>query len=373
MILGIKVRLNPTLEQEKKLWKSVGTARFVYNWTLAKQEENYKKCGKFICDNDLRKEITKLKNTELLWLSEVSNNVAKQAVKDACKSYIKFFYKKCGRPKFKSKKRSKQSFYNDNQKLKVRENEILIEKIGWIKIKKNEIPLNSKYTNPRISFDGKYWFISLGIDKEKPKIHLSDEVIGIDLGIKDLAICSNGIKFEHINKTKEVKKYEKKLCRLQRKATRKYEKNKEGRKFVETQNIIKIEKKIKLLQRKLANIRSNHIHQATCKIVKTKPSRIVMETLNIRRMMKNKHLSKVISKQELYEFKRQIRYKSKLYGIEFLETDNYFNPSKICSGCNNKKVVFSLLEREYICEKCGLIIDRSINTSINLSRYELSV
>ena len=206
MILGKKVRLYPTKEQEQKLWQSVGTARFIYNWTLARQEENYKNGGKFISDNDLRKELTILKKTEeLKWLNEVSNNVAKQAVKDGCNAYKKFFKGLADKPRFKSRRKSKPSFYNDTSKLKVKENSVLIEKVGWINIKKNSIPMNCKYTNPRISFDGKYWFISVGIEKEQPIVELTNESIGIDVGIKDLAICSNGMTFKNINKTKSCK------------------------------------------------------------------------------------------------------------------------------------------------------------------------
>ena len=172
MILANKVRLFPTQEQEIQLWKSVGTARFVYNWTLARQESNYKQGAKFISDNDLRKELTILKKTELTWLNEVSNNVAKQAVKDACNAYKTFFKGLSKKPRFKSKKKSKPSFYNDASKLKVKENLVLIEKVGWIKTNE-QIPLNVKYTNPRISFDGKYWYLALGIEKEKPKSRLS--------------------------------------------------------------------------------------------------------------------------------------------------------------------------------------------------------
>ena len=127
--------------------------------------------------------------------------------------------------------------------------------------------MNCKYTNPRVSFDGKYWFISVGIEKEKPIVNLTNEVIGIDVGVKTLAICSNGMTFKNINKTRVVRQLEKRLRRLQRRVSRKYLKNKEGSKFVKTSNIIKIEKQIKLLHRKLANIRSNYNHQTTNKIV----------------------------------------------------------------------------------------------------------
>jgi putative transposase len=369
MILSKKIRIIPNIEQEQKLWQSVGTARFIYNWTLAKQEENYKSGGKFIKDGDLRKEITIIKETkEYKWLKEVSNNVAKQAVKDGCNAYKRFFKGLADKPRFKSRRKSKPSFYNDNMKLKVKSKMVLIEKVGWIRTAE-QIPMNVKYTNPRVSFDGKYWYLSVGIEKEKTKVELTGESIGIDVGIKDLAICSNGITFKNINKTRLVKKLEKRLRRLQRKKSKKYEINREGRKFVKTSNIIKLEKQIRLLHRRLSNIRNNHLHQATTKIVKAKPSRVVMETLNIKGMMKNKHLSKAIAGQGLYEFKRQLQYKCEFYGIEFAQADKWYPSSKICSECGHKKTKLSLSERTYICEECGAVIDRDFNASINSSRY----
>ena len=377
MILAKKVRLYPTEIQEQKLWQSVGTARFIYNWTIARQEENYKNGGKFISDNDLRKEITQLKKSELQWLKEVSNNVAKQAVKDACDSYKRFFKGLADKPRFKSRKKSKPSFYNDNCKLKVEDKSVLIEKVGWINIKPYSIPLGVKYSNPRISFDGKYWYISVGVERELSKVKLTDESIGIDVGVKYLAICSNGMTFKNINKTKEVKRLKKVLKRKQRKVSRKYEINKikkggENRcQFKKTNNIIKLEKEIRLLHRRLTNIRSNHIHQATNKIVKIKPSRVVMETLNIKGMMKNRHLSKAIAEQCLYEFKRQIQYKCKKYGIEFVEADKWFPSSKTCSYCGAINKDLKLKDRVYQCS-CGLKIDRDLNASINLSRYKLA-
>jgi len=369
MILGKKIRIIPSAEQERQLWKSVGTARYIYNWTLSRQEENYKNGGKFVSDNDLRKEITLMKKTkEYEWLKEVSNNVAKQAVKDGCNAYKRYFNGLTEKPRFKSKRKSKPSFYNDNLKQKVKFKMVLIEKVGWIKTSE-QIPMNIKYTNPRVSFDGKYWYLSVGIEKENPKEELTDESIGIDIGVKELAICSNGMTFKNINKTKLVRKLEKRLRRLQRKISRKYELNKEGRKFVKTSNIIRLEKNIRLLHRRLSNIRNNHLHQSTTKIVKTKPSRVVMETLNIKGMLKNKHLSKAISQQGLYEFKRQLQYKCEFYGIEFVEADTWYPSSKICSECGHKKTKLSLSERTYICEECGSVIDRDFNASINLSRY----
>lgn len=167
---------------------------------------------------------------------------------------------------------------------------VLLEKIGWVKIKPNQIPTSPcKYTNPRISYDGMYWYLSVGIDQEQPQVELTGESIGIDIGIKDLAICSNGMAFKNINKIRVVKQLEKRLRRLQRKVSNKYQQNKKGKEYVKTSNIIKLERQIKLLHRRLANIRTNHLHQSTNKIVKAKPSKIVMETLNIKGMMKTKH------------------------------------------------------------------------------------
>lgn len=215
-----------------------------------------------------------------------------------------------------------------------------------------------------------YWYISIGIDQKQPQVELTGESLGIDVGIKDLAICSNGMLFKNINKIRLIKQLEKRLRRLQRKVSNKYQQNKNGKEYVKTSNIIKLEKRVKLLHRRLANIRANHLHQTTNKIVKTKPSKIVMETLNIKGMMKTKHLSKAIGQQYLYEFKRQIQYKYEWYGIEFVEADKWFASSEICSGCGNKKQKLSLSERVYKCDCCNLIIDRDYNVSINLSRYK---
>ena len=365
MILSKKVRLYPTEEQKQKLWQSVGTARFIYNWTLNRQEENYKNGGNFIKDNDLRKEITQLKKEKLSWLNEVSNNVAKQAVKDACNAYKNFFKGLADKPKFKSRKKSKPSFYNDTSKLKAKEKSVLIEKIGWVKTKE-QLPMDVKYTNPRISYDNKYWYLSVGIEEEMPVVQLTGESLGIDIGIKDLAVCSNGITFKNINKSKEVRRLKKSLKRKQRQCSMKYEKNKKGKEYVKTKNITKLEKQIKLIHRRLSNIRLNYIHQVTTMIVKTKPSRIVMEDLNIKGMMKNKHLSKAIAEQCLYDFKLKMKYKCEFCGIDFVEADRYYPSSKLCSCCGSIKKDLKLKDRVYKCNECGYTEDRDLNASFNL-------
>ncbi len=204
---------------------------------------------------------------------------------------------------------------------------------------------------------------------------MTDEIIGIDVGVKELAVCSNGMTFKNINKSQRVKKLEKRLRRLQRKVSRKYEMNKEGNRFVKTSNIINVENQIRMQHRKLNGIRNNHIHQATNTIVKTKPCKVVMETLNtlnIKGMMKNRHLSKAIAKQRLYDFKSKLQYKCERFGIEFAEADKWYPSSKLCSCCGTIKQDLKLSDRIYRCE-CGLVIDRDFNASINLSRYKLAV
>ncbi|MCL1794197.1 MAG: RNA-guided endonuclease TnpB family protein, partial [Oscillospiraceae bacterium] len=322
MITAKKVRLLPTEVQEQQLWRSAGTARFVYNWTLDKQIQQMKSTGSLnkIKDNDLRKELTELKQTkEHSWLYEISNNVAKQAVKDVCLAIDRFHgegkkhgyrYRaaatKSGReldftdfenfPRFKSRKRSKASFYHDTEKLRVHGEHVHLEKVGEVRLAEHDrIPTDAKYANPRITHDGKYWYISVGVEAEAEKPELTGETVGIDLGVKELATVSSMDKpIANINKTAEVRRLKKKLKRKQRQISRKYEKNKikieRAYKFTKTKNIERLEREARLIHRRLGNIRLNHIHQATTKIAKTKPSRVVVEDLNVRGMMKNRHL-----------------------------------------------------------------------------------
>ena len=375
MITALRVRLEPNKKQMSKLFQSAGVARWAYNWTLGKQEENYKNGGKFIKNGELRKELTQLKQTEdLKWLNAYSNNITKQAIKDACDAYYKYFKGLSGKPKFKSRRKSPPKFYQDTEKIKFKDGKVRLEKIGWVKLsEKNRIPEDIKYTNPRVKFDGVHWYVSVGIEVEKKPVELTGCSIGIDVGVKELAVCSNIEEaYKNINKTKKLRKIEKKLKRLQRKVSNKYEKNKEGRSYVKTGNIIKLEKNIKKLHRRLGNIRTDYRHKVTTEIVKTKPSRIVMENLNISGMMKNKHLSKAIQQQGLYEFSKFIKYKAERQGTEFVEADKWYPSSKTCSECGYVKAKLSLSEREFRCECCGAVIDRDKNASINLSRYKVS-
>ena len=381
MIKSIKVRLNPNNKQFTKLFQYDGCARFAYNWTIAKQQENYKQGNKFLSDNELRKEFTQLKKLQKYkWLNEVSNDVTKQAIKDACNTYKRFFKGQCNYPKFKSKKQSTPSFYQDNTKIQFTNTHVKVErfsmskkrnkqKLNWIKLcEKGRIPTNYKYMNPRFTYNGLYWYVSVGIKVDDNNTVPSNNGIGIDLGIKDLAVCSDGNTYKNINKTQKVKKLEKRKCRLQRSISRRYEQNKKGVYYCKTSNIIKIEKELLKIIKRLTNIRQNHLHQTTSEIIKRKPSFICIEDLNVSGMMKNRHLSKTIQQQGFYEFKRQIKYKSEWNNIKLIIANRFFPSSKLCSCCGTIKKDLKLSDRIYKCE-CGNIIDRDFQASLNLKIY----
>ena len=222
--------------------------------------------------------------------------------------------------------------------------------------------------NPRFTYDGLYWYVSVSIEVEDNSETLSSDGIGIDLGIKNLAVCSDGNTYRNINKTQRVKKLEKRKRRLQRSVSRRYEKNKKGASFCKTRNVIKREKELLRVIKRLTNIRKNHLHQTTSEIVKRKPSFICMEDLNVSGMMKNKYVSKSLREQKLYEFRRQIEYKSKRNNIPAIIADRFFPSSKLCSCCGNVKRDLKLSDRIYKCQ-CGNVIDRDFQASLNLKRY----
>jgi transposase, IS605 orfB family len=381
MIKSIKIRLYPNNKQITKLFQYAGCARFAYNWAIAKEQENDKQKNKFLSDNELRKEFTRLKKLpEYRWLNEVSNNVTKQAIKDACNAYKKFFKGQCKYPKFKSKKHSTPSFYQDTGKIQFTDTHVKVEefsmskrrnkqKLNWIRLcEKERIPMNCKYFNPRFTYDGLYWYVSIGIEVDDHNNLPSNDGVGIDLGIKNLAVCSDGNTYKNINKTQKVRKIEKKKRRLQRSISRRYEKNKKGGSYCKTSNIIKREKELLKVIKRLTNIRQNYLHQTTSEIIKRKPSFICMEDLNVSGMMKNKHLSKAVQQQCFYEFRKQIEYKSNWNNISVIIADRFFPSSKLCSCCGNIKKDLKLSDRIYKCE-CGNIIDRDFQASLNLKQY----
>lgn len=381
MIKTIRVMLIPNNKQNTKLFQYANIARFAYNWALAKEQENYKNKGRFLSDFELRKEFTKMKQIqEYAWLNEVSNNVTKQAIKDACDAYKNFFKKTAKFPKFKSKRKTAHSFYQDSVKIQFSETCVKVEgfavskkknkqKLNWIRLAEhNRIPTDCKYYNPRIKFDGLNWWITVGVEYSDSMNIPSKEGIGIDLGIKDLAICSDKYKYRNINKSQKVKRLEKKKRRLQRSVSREYLKNKKGDSYCKTSNIIKSEKKLLKVNHKLTNIRQNYLHQITSEIIKREPSFICLEDLNVKGMMKNKHLSKAVQQQGFYEFRRQIEYKSKWNNITVIIADRFFPSSKLCTCCGKIKKDLKLSDRVYKC-KCGNVIDRDYQASLNLKRY----
>ena len=383
MIKTLKVMLCPNNKQRTKLFECAGTARFAYNWALNYQQMNYDIGNDFLSDCDLRKTFTKLKQKDKFkWINDYSNNITKQAIKDACNSYKNFFKGLAKYPKFKSKRKSKPSFYVDTCKIQFTDTHIKLEKIAdstrknrakanWIRLAEhNRIPLNCKYYNPRVTFDGLNWWISVGVEFSENTEKPLNDGIGIDIGIKDLAICSDKNTYKNINKTAKVKKLKKKKRRLQRKISKKYLKNKKGVCYCKTKNILKSEKQLLKINHRLTNIRHNYLHYVTSEIISRKPKFIVLEDLNVKGMMKNKHLSKAIQEQCFYEFYRQMQYKCNWNNIEFTTADRYYPSSKMCSCCGNIKKDLKLKDRTYICAECGNVIDRDYQASVNLKRYK---
>ena len=383
---AVKIRLLPTKEQEILFWKSAGTARWAYNYFLDANEQAYKE-GKRITEGEVRKYINNvLKKTTHTWLKEVGSNVMKQGVKDANLALQRYFKGISGKPKFKSRKQSKISFYVNYESLVRKQNGFHGEKIGFVKTATAlpKIAKGKKYANPHISFDGKYWYLSVGYEIKQEQVELTDESIGIDLGIKELAVVSNQAAsrtkfYKNINKSAKVRRLEKKLRREQRKTSRKLEANTKSndknrrpiwkRPLRGCRNIQRQNNLIQLIHKKLTDIRNNYIHQTTAEIVKNKPSRIVIENLNVKGMMKNKHLAEAIAKQKFYEFKRQIKYKAEMYGIKVVEVDRFYASSKTCSHCGHIKKDLKLSDRTYICPVCGARLDRDLNAAINLANY----
>ena len=357
-----------------------GAARYAYNWAIAKEKEAYELGNGFISDNNLRKLFTKHKK-DADWLYTISNEVTKQALKDACLAYQRFFKKQANRPKFKSKKKSKPSFYQDVVKFKATETHIKLEKIAgskrpnkkklnWIKLSEtNRIPQSNSYLNPRVTFDGLHWYVSVGVEHPDDSVRVpTNEGIGIDVGVKELAVCSDGHTYGNINRTDRIRRLEKQKKREQREIARKYEKNKDGNKYVKTKNIEKAELALLKVNHKLTNLRKNYIHQVTTEIISRKPKFIVLEDLNVSGMMKNKHLSKSVQQQNLAEFARILEYKAKQNNIEVIYADRFYPSSKTCSHCGAIKQDLKLSDRVFTCNQCGLEIDRDLNASLNLCR-----
>ena len=382
MIRTMKVMLIPNNRQKTKLFQYAGAARYAYNWTLDMERANRENGGQFISDVDLRRIFTQRKaEPGKGWLFTISNNVTKQAIKDACEAFKRFFQKKAAFPRFKSRKRSRPSFYQDPVKLKFTETHVKAEgfasskrktrqKLNWIRLAEcGRIPVGAKYYNPRFTFDGLNWWVSVGVDFPDSDATPQGDGIGIDLGLKDFAILSDGTKRPNINKTERVRKLERKKRRLQRSVSRSYGKNKKKGKYCKTSNVTKKEKKLLRVHHKLTKIRTNYAHEITTGITKREPSFVCMEDLNVSGMMSNRHLSNAIQQQSFRDFRRIMEYKCAWNNIRFVTADRFFPSSKLCCQCGAVKSTLTLHERMYRCECCGNVIDRDFQAALNLKAY----
>ena len=373
--------LHPNNKQRTMLFQCFGVNRFAYNWAINRQQENYKDGGKFISAFSLENEFVQLKKLpEYSWLNNYSSAIHNQAIIDACNAYKNFFRGNSKFPKSKSKKNSSQSFYVHPCRIKFTNSHVKLAKmveskkknrlkLNWVKLAEvGIVPTNCKYSNPRVTFDGINFWLSVSIEAAESNEIPTNEGIGIDLGIKYLAVCSDGNVYRNINKTKEVKRLERKKKRLQRKLSKKYLVNN----YKKTKNIVKLEKEVLKLTHRLTNIRHNYIHQVTSEIVKRKPSFISLEELNVSGMMKNRHLAKAIQEQSFYSFKTTLSYKAELNNLKVIEVPQFYPSSKTCSVCGTVKSDLKLSDRVFICSECGNKMDRDFNASINLKNYCLS-
>lgn len=391
MLVGKVVRLQPNKEQMRSFLRFAGTNRFSWNESLAFYESVYKDKGEYATLSDMMKHLQDLKhnNPDYAWLNEVPEAITKQAMKDLLKAYKKFYKdRKTGtfdpkhpdkyQPKFKKKGKCLESFYQRTDNIHKTDDTHI--KITGIKkpvkcsmLKDVELPKNIQ--NPRITFDNKYWYLSYSYEVDKADVIDSKrEVLGIDLGIKDFAILSDGQHFVNINKQPEIRRLRKRLKRLQRQVSRKYEANaivdKNGKKvFHKTNNIKKLEQQIRLIYRRISNIQKTYMYEVAKSVMKTKSQTIVIEDLNVKGMLQNPKLARSIQEENLSGFRRILTYKCERNGTELVIADRWYPSSKTCSCCGNVKHNLKLSDRTYRCDVCGLAMDRDENAAVNLEHY----
>jgi len=374
MILAKKVRLIPTPEQEQVLRNHAGAARFAYNYCKRMSDRYYKLFGKSVSQLALQKRFTKIKKRKRYeWLNDINAQVPKQASKDFDKARKHSFktYKNGSHTSYKSKKDLIQGFYANYERLVIGKKVVHIQSIGEVKTSQ-QLPRNKKPSNPRVTFDGRHWWISVGFQEDFKSQELTNESIGVDVGLKELFVASSGMKERNINKDAKVKKLLKRKKSAQRDMSRRLKKGVK----IQSAGYEKAKAEHLRLSRKITNIRNNHIHQATAKLVKTKPMRIVVEDLSISNLLKNKKLSKAFSFQKLNFFFQCLSYKCEKYGIAYVKADKWFASSKMCSCCGVKydhsvqpEGQWSLKIREWRCASCNSYHDRDVNAAINLSRW----
>ena len=375
MIVSYKTEINPTQEQIQKINQTIGTCRYVYNFYLATQKERYERGEKLQSAIDFSKWLNNdylSQHEELHWIKEVSSKSIKQSIVNAYDAYQRFFKKQSKFPKFKKKGKSdvKMYFVKTDAKAIIycERHRIKIPTLGWVRFKeKGYIPTTKSglvIKSGTVSEKAGRYYVSVLVDVPQKEVEKpNNQGIGIDLGIKDLAICSDKQAFANINKSKEVKRLEKKLKREQRSLSRMYENKKKGEST--QKNIQKQKRNVQRIHHRLDNIRTDYINKTIAEIAKTKPSYMTIEDLNISGMMKNRHLSKAVSQQKLYEFRTKLINKCHQNGIEVRIVNRWFPSSKICNCCGCIKRDLKLSDRIYTCS-CGCVEDRDYNASLNL-------
>ena len=377
MLKSFKTELNPTVEQKIKINKTIGTCRYVYNFYLGHNKTLHDKGEQFMTGKSfsvwLNNEYIP-NNPDKIWMREAYSKAVKKSIEDGCTAFTRFFKHQSAFPNFKKKGKSDVKMYfvkNNPKDCRCERHRLNIPTLGWVRMKeKGYIPTTKdgwKIKSGTVSIKADRYYVSVLVEIPDAKIaDNSNDGMGIDLGLKDLAIVSNGKTYKNINKSARVKKLEKKLCREQRCLSRKYENLKKGEST--QKNIQKQKLKVQRLHHKIDNIRTDYINKSIAKIVKTKPSYITIEDLNVKGMMKNRYLSKAIQQQCFGEFRRQIEYKSKWNNTKVIIADRFFPSSRLCSCCGKTKKDLKLSDRIYRCE-CGNIIDRDYQAAINLKQY----
>lgn len=382
MLRAYKTEINPTPEQKHKINQTIGICRYIYNFYLAHNKEIYEQEKRFVSGMDFSKWLNNEylpNNPEYQWIKTVSSKAVKQAIMNGEKAFKRFFKGISKFPRLKKKKNQDVKCYfpkNSNTEWTVERHRIKIPTLGFMRLKeKGYIPTNATVKSGTVSMKAGRYFVSVLVEVPEIKNTSANytEGIGIDLGIKDLAVVSTDKTYKNINKSIKVKKLEKKLKREQRRLSKKYEnKKKRGEKSATySANIAKQVKKIQAIHMKLTNIRKDYTNKVVNEIVKNKPSHITIEDLNVRGMMKNRYLAKAISKQNFYYFRQKLEQKCKLINIELRIVNRFYPSSKTCSCCGHIKKDLKLSDRTYICLKCGLIIDRDLNASINLANAKI--
>lgn len=384
MLRAYKTEINPTEEQKILINKTIGTCRYIYNFYIAHNKEVYESENKFVSGMDFSKWLNKKylpSHEEFSWIKEVSSKSVKKSIMDAECAFKKFFKKQAKFPRFKKKNKSnvKMYFVKTDAKtvLQCERHRIKIPTLGWVRIKeKGYIPTDSEnfvIKSGTVSVKAGRYFVSVLVEQpDFQKVKQTGEGIGIDLGLKEFAVLSDGRTFKNINKTYVVRKLNKQLKRKQRSLSRKYEALKERNKKGEAtrQNIQKNLLEVQRLHQRIDNIRTNYINQCVAQVAKTKPQFVTIEDLNVKGMMKNRHLSRAVAEQNFHTFRKKLTAKARLQGFEVRIADRFFPSSKMCHKCGAIKFDLKLKDRWYKCD-CGYENDRDFNASLNLRDLEV--